>query len=167
MPKAKPGLLVALFRRAPVVLYRAHLGWILGGHFLMLTTTGRKTGRTRRTVLEVMRRADRSTGALPTLWVVASRGRQTDWYANAVAGGSTGVTWKFHAFTPRLHALDAAERAELLLTTGVDTRAPPRYSARPCSVATSPPSPKTCGAWPPSCARCDSNRPAQRSATLR
>ena len=114
MPKAKPGPIVASFYRAPVVLYRAHLGWILGGHFLMLTTTGRKTGRTRRTVVEVVRRADRPAGGLPTLWVVASRGRHTDWYANAVAGGSTGVIWKSHAFTPRLRALDTAERAELL-----------------------------------------------------
>jgi len=114
MPKAKPGPIVAFFSRAPVVLYRAHLGWILGGHFLMLTTTGRKTGRIRRTVLEVVRRTDRPTGGLPTLWVVASRGRHTDWYANALAAGSTGVIWKSHGFPPRVHVLDAAERAELL-----------------------------------------------------
>lgn len=113
MPMEKPGPVVAFLYRAPVVLYRAHLGWVLGGHFLMLTTTGRKSGRTRRTVLEVARRAG-VPGGLPTLWVVASRGRHTDWYANAVAGGPTRVTWKWHTFTPRVHALDTSERADLL-----------------------------------------------------
>lgn len=112
MAKDKPGPLVAFLYRAPVVLYRARLGWILGGHFLMLTTTGRKTGRTHRTVVEVARRAD-EPGRLPTLWVVATRGRHTDWYANAVAGGPTRVTWKTRTFTPRVHPLDAVERGEL------------------------------------------------------
>ena len=40
--------------RLPVLLYRARLGWLLGGRFLMLTTTGRKTILPRQTVLEVV-----------------------------------------------------------------------------------------------------------------
>ncbi|WP_448004253.1 nitroreductase family deazaflavin-dependent oxidoreductase [Agromyces bauzanensis] len=113
MPTEKPGPVASFLYRAPVALYRARLGWILGGHFLVLTTTGRKSGRTRRTALEVARRAG-EPGKLPTLWVVASRGRHTDWYANAVAGGPTRVTWKTHTFTPQVHALDPTERADLL-----------------------------------------------------
>ncbi|WP_448809699.1 nitroreductase family deazaflavin-dependent oxidoreductase [Agromyces bauzanensis] len=113
MVKEKPGSVVAFFNRAPVALYRARLGWLLGGHFLLLTTTGRKTGRTRRTVLEVARRVD-APGGRTALWVIASRGRRTDWYANARAGGPTRVTWKARTFTPQVHALDADERAELL-----------------------------------------------------
>lgn len=113
MVEEKPGRVVAFFNRAPIGLYRARLGWLLGGHFLLLTTTGRKSGRTHRTVLEVARRVDGAAGHI-TLWVIASRGRHSDWYANAIAGGAVSVTWKTRTFTPGVHALDVDERAELL-----------------------------------------------------
>ncbi|MDF2574002.1 MAG: hypothetical protein K0S05_914 [Agromyces sp.] len=113
MVSEQPPRIVQVLNRAPIGLYRAGLGWLLGGHFLLLTTTGRKTGRTRRVVLEVARRAQ-PPGRIPIIWVIASRGRRTDWYANAVAGGPTTVTWKRHTFTPRVHPLTSAERAELL-----------------------------------------------------
>lgn len=113
MVKEKPGRVVAFFNRAPAVLYRARLGWLLGAHFLLLTTTGRKSGRTHRTVLEVARRVD-TAGGHTTFWVIASRGRHSDWYANALAGGPVSVTWKTRTFTPQVHALGADERAELL-----------------------------------------------------
>jgi deazaflavin-dependent oxidoreductase (nitroreductase family) len=115
MVKEKPGRLLALLNRAPIPLYRAHLGWVLGTRLLMLTTTGRKSGRTRRTVVEVVKRADGPTGAnAPTLWVIASRGPHSDWYANAVAAGPTHITWMTRSFTPRVHALDTDERVDLL-----------------------------------------------------
>jgi deazaflavin-dependent oxidoreductase (nitroreductase family) len=111
MVKAKPGPVRELLNRAPIPLYRAHLGWVLGSHLLMLTTTGRKTGRIRRTVVEVVKRLDSPNhGDTPTLWVIASRGRHSDWYANAISGGLTRITWMARSFTPRVHALDADER---------------------------------------------------------
>lgn len=115
MAKEKPGSILTFLYRAPIALYRAHLGWILGSRFLMLTTTGRKTGRTRRTVLEVAKRDEGPAGTnVPTLWVVASRGRHTAWYANAIAAGPTTITWMTRSFTPQVHALDVDERFELL-----------------------------------------------------
>lgn len=64
--------------RLPTWLYRAHLGWLLGHRFLLLTHTGRKSGRKRQTVLEVVRH-DRSTGA----YIVASGwGEKADWLRN-------------------------------------------------------------------------------------
>ena len=78
MVMRKPGPVLAWFYRAPSFLYRARIGWLMGPHFLMLTTTGRKTGTTRRTVLEVVARGTTPEGGLPpTLWVVASRGPRT------------------------------------------------------------------------------------------
>lgn len=114
MVKPKPGPVRELFNRAPVLLYRAHLGWALGSNLLMLTTTGRKTGRTRRTVVEVAKSSP-NRGSAPTLWVIAGRGRQSDWYANAISGGLTRITWMNHFFTPRVHALSADERFDLLV----------------------------------------------------
>ena len=64
--------------RLPIVLYRVHLGWLLGARFLLLEHRGRKCGRTHRTVLEVIRH-DAATG----LWVVVSGwGDRTQWLAN-------------------------------------------------------------------------------------
>jgi hypothetical protein len=62
-----PHGLSRLMVRAPVWLYRARLGGLLGHRFLLLTRSGRRTGRPRQTVLEVVRR-DPSSGA----WLVPS-----------------------------------------------------------------------------------------------
>ena len=114
MVKPKPGPVRELFNRAPILLYRAHLGWALGSNLLLLTMTGRKTSRTRRTVVEVVKSSTNAEGAA-TVWVIASRGRYSDWYANVIAGGLTRITWMSHSFTPRIHALNADERFDLLV----------------------------------------------------
>ena len=41
--------------RLPIWLYHSHLGWLLGTRFVLLTHTGRKSGLSRQTVLEVVR----------------------------------------------------------------------------------------------------------------
>ena len=64
--------------RAPIWLYRAGLGGLLGGRFLLLTHTGRKSGLPRQTVLEVVIR-EREDGS----YVVASGwGESSDWLRN-------------------------------------------------------------------------------------
>ncbi|MGR0221721.1 nitroreductase family deazaflavin-dependent oxidoreductase [Agromyces sp. ZXT2-6] len=110
----KPGPLLAWFYRAPSVLYRARLGWLLGGRFLMLTAVGRTTGEPRRTVVEVARRAGRDPGSPPVLWVVASRGPRTDWYRNAVTNPRVRVDWRSRRYAANARPLDEDERVELL-----------------------------------------------------
>jgi deazaflavin-dependent oxidoreductase (nitroreductase family) len=79
-PKLPRGL-ARLALRFPIWLYRAHLGWILGSRFVLLTHTGRKSGLPRYTVLEVVR-YDRTTGVC----VVASGwGTKSDWFNNVTA----------------------------------------------------------------------------------
>lgn len=67
-----------LLTRAPIWLYRAHLGWLLGDRVLMLTHTGRKSGLRRQTVLEVVRH-DRATD---TYVIAAGWGERADWLRN-------------------------------------------------------------------------------------
>ncbi|MCA9848813.1 MAG: nitroreductase family deazaflavin-dependent oxidoreductase, partial [Dehalococcoidia bacterium] len=43
-----------LFFRAPIWLYRLHLGWLLGGRFLLMEHVGRRSGLVRRVVVEVV-----------------------------------------------------------------------------------------------------------------
>lgn len=79
-PKLPRGLPRIIFR-FPIGLYHAHLGWIMGHRFLLLTHTGRKSGLPRQNVLEVVR-YDKNSGAC----VVASGwGVNSDWVINIIA----------------------------------------------------------------------------------
>lgn len=74
----RPSGLRRLLFRAPIWFYRLGLGRLLGERFLLLNHVGRKSRRSRQTVLEVAGR-DSETGA----YLVASGfGRQSDWYRN-------------------------------------------------------------------------------------
>ena len=76
--RGRPSGLTRLMFQAPIVLYRLKLGWILGKRFLRLTHTGRKSGLSRDTVLEVVDHE-------PTqrIFVVCSAwGKRSDWFRN-------------------------------------------------------------------------------------
>ena len=83
----KKGMLWYLFR-APVYLYRWHLGWLLGHRVLLLTHVGRRTGRRHHTVLEVVEY--RKPG--PEVVVANGFGRNSDWVQNIEAGPGEEVT---------------------------------------------------------------------------
>lgn len=75
---APPGQALRLGLRLPIWLYRAHLGWLLGDRFLMLTHVGRKSGKPRQVVLEVVSH-DKTTDT----YVVASGwGEKSNWFRN-------------------------------------------------------------------------------------
>jgi deazaflavin-dependent oxidoreductase (nitroreductase family) len=99
----------ALFR-APIGLYRAHLGWVFGERLLLLETIGRKSGLPRSTVLEVVAH-DREADAY---FVVAGFGAQSAWLLNAIANPPTRVTVGRRSFVPECRELSEPERVELL-----------------------------------------------------
>jgi len=66
--------------RAPIWLYRAHLGVLFGHRMLMLEHIGRKSGARRYAVLEVVDRPG------PDQYVIVSGfGEKSQWYRNVVA----------------------------------------------------------------------------------
>jgi deazaflavin-dependent oxidoreductase (nitroreductase family) len=65
--------------RAPIGLYDAGYGCLLGHRCLMLEHTGRISGRPRFVVLEVVRRTDGGRYA-----VASGRGTAADWYRNVI-----------------------------------------------------------------------------------
>lgn len=76
-PDPPTGLRRALFR-APIHLYRWHLGILLGDRFLLLEHVGRRSGKVRRVVLEVVHH-----NIVADEYVVAvGFGPKTDWYRN-------------------------------------------------------------------------------------
>lgn len=76
-----PKGLLRLALRAPILVYRLGLGWILGNRFLLLEHRGRRSGKLRRTVLEVV-----SHDLQEMIFVVVSAwGKRADWYQNICA----------------------------------------------------------------------------------
>jgi demethylmenaquinone methyltransferase/2-methoxy-6-polyprenyl-1,4-benzoquinol methylase len=72
-----PNWLAVVFR-APSVLFRLKMGWLFMGRLLLLSHVGRRTGRERSTVLEVV-----SHERDPQVWYVAAAwGETSDWYRN-------------------------------------------------------------------------------------
>jgi deazaflavin-dependent oxidoreductase (nitroreductase family) len=64
--------------RFPLVLYRLHLGWLLGQRFLRLTHVGRKSGKRYRTMVEVV---DHDP-ATDSYIVTSGWGEKSDWFRN-------------------------------------------------------------------------------------
>lgn len=93
--------------RLPRHLYRLGLGPLLGGRFLLLAHTGRRTGRRRSTVLEVVHRDPVG----PVLVVVSGFGARADWLRNLDAGGPAEVTVGRARF-PAEHRTLGVEEAE-------------------------------------------------------
>lgn len=93
-PIARAGasmLRVRWFVRAPIWLYRARLGVIFGHRLLMLEHVGRKSGRTRYVVLEVV---DHS--AADRYIVVSGFGERSQWFRNVEANPQVRVFLTSH-----------------------------------------------------------------------
>ena len=73
--------------RAPVWLYRARLGFVFGSRLLMLEHTGRKSGKRRRVVLEIVGQPQ------PGTYIVASGfGSRAQWFRNVRADPKVRVS---------------------------------------------------------------------------
>ena len=78
---SSPRGLARLAWRAPIWLYRIGLGGLLGKRFLLINHIGRKSGKMRQAVVEVVYQ-DKETGAF---MVASGFGEQADWYKNLMA----------------------------------------------------------------------------------
>jgi deazaflavin-dependent oxidoreductase (nitroreductase family) len=83
----RPRGLRRLALRAPLLLYRARLGWLLGERFLLLVHRGHRTGRARKTILEVAHRDERAGEVV----VIAAWGETAAWYRNLQAAPAIEV----------------------------------------------------------------------------
>lgn len=103
-----PTGLKRLLFRAPIPLYRARLGFLFGERFLMLEHTGRKSGETRRTILEVV------VNDPDAAYVAAAWGHRAQWLRNVEE--SPNVTFHLGSRTYQTEAeVVAPERARGLM----------------------------------------------------
>jgi deazaflavin-dependent oxidoreductase (nitroreductase family) len=94
--------------RLPIKLFRLHLGWLLMGHFLLLTHVGRKSGLPRQTILEVLLHDK----AGDVYYVMAGWGEKSDWVKNIEKTPQVTISVgrrRFRALASRL----SPEEAEL------------------------------------------------------
>ncbi len=94
--------------RAPAVLFRLRLGWLFGNRLLMVSHVGRRTGRVRVSVLEVVAHEDD-----PSEWYVAAAwGERSDWYRNLKQhpAAAIAVGWHRYQVVARVVDIDQAVR---------------------------------------------------------
>ncbi|MGH3504750.1 MAG: nitroreductase family deazaflavin-dependent oxidoreductase [Nocardioidaceae bacterium] len=113
-PPAPPTGLRRLLFRLPINLYRAHLGWLLAGRFMLLTHTGRVTGKPRQVVIEAIDH-DPAEGSYVG---PSSYGQRSDWYRNILATPDVTVQVGSHAMPMTAAPLGPDESAELMARYG-------------------------------------------------
>ena len=96
--------------RAPVYLYRWRCGRLLGRRFLLLIHIGRRTGRRRETVLEVMEYRKNSREAV----VMSAFGRNADWLRNIAVTPDPRVVIGGERFVAAHRTLDPEEAIDVI-----------------------------------------------------
>ncbi|AOW95245.1 hypothetical protein BFN03_18745 [Rhodococcus sp. WMMA185] len=125
-PDPPTGLRKALFR-APIHLYRWHLGFLLGGRFLLLEHIGRKSGKTRQVVLEVVNSSDVSEGYV----VGVGFGPKTDWYRNLLAQNDVTIQVGSKRLPVTAEFLSPDEGGEFMTRYGAEH---PKVGVRLCKM---------------------------------
>lgn len=105
----RPGMLRRWFYRVPVFLYRMGLGGLVPRQAL-LTTIGRKSGRPRHAVVEVMKH----DAATDTYYVSSSYGVHSDWYRNLQANPALRLRVRGRRFPGRATVLPREEGEQFL-----------------------------------------------------
>jgi deazaflavin-dependent oxidoreductase (nitroreductase family) len=90
-------------------LYRLRLGWLLGRRFMLITHVGRRSGKTRRTCVMVLRFDARSGEAF-----VAAGSPRADWYQNIHASPAVEVAVGARRYRPAQRFLTAEEIEQVL-----------------------------------------------------
>lgn len=99
---------VGTWRPLLLLIHRLHLGWLLNHWLVIVTHTGRRSGRDRRTILYVQH-CDPQTKET----TVVSAWGVTDWYRNICATPATEIEICMERYVPKQRILEPEEIAEL------------------------------------------------------
>lgn len=105
-----PRGLKAIPWRLPIYLYRIGLGWILGNRFLLLRHIGRKSGKIRFAVLEIIHNLPEPE----QYYVVSGFGTRSNWYQNIQQQKHVEIQVGNKRIPVLSHQLDPREGAEIL-----------------------------------------------------
>jgi deazaflavin-dependent oxidoreductase (nitroreductase family) len=107
-----PEGLLRFILRLPIVFYSLRLGWLLGDRFVLLIHIGRKTGRLRRTVVEVIGYEEETD----TYYIVSGWGYQANWYQNLLATPQISIEVGRRRLEVHAKTLPTEESAQILLS---------------------------------------------------
>ena len=110
--RARPKGLFRWLLRAPIYIYRAGLGFLFGHRFLMMAHYGRKTGRRRYVVLEVVDR-DRARNRY---YIASGFGEKSDWLRNIQHDRRVEVRVALQRFQGNARRLSPDEAVTVLRT---------------------------------------------------
>jgi deazaflavin-dependent oxidoreductase (nitroreductase family) len=123
--KGSPRGALRVLLRAPIGLYRVGLGFLLGKRVLMLEHLGRKSGKTRRTLLEVVLNED------DAVYVGAGWGTSAQWLRNIQADPSVVVYLGAKRYETRAVIVDREEARRVMdAYAGAHPRALPILASR-------------------------------------
>ena len=105
---ARPAAYLLPMLKLPLALYRVGLGWLFGHRFMLVTHTGRRSGKVRRTVLAVLRfdPATREVAAV-SAWSAS------EWYKNILAAPALQIETGLTRYAPEQRILSPEEIAAL------------------------------------------------------
>ena len=100
-----------LLFRLPIWLYRLGLGWLFGKRMLLLNHIGRKSGQTRKAVLEVVNHNPEDNSYV----VCAGFGKTSQWYRNLKTTPDVSIQVGFRKTNVKAEELSSEEGGEVLL----------------------------------------------------
>lgn len=95
--------------RWPALIYRLHLGWLLGQRFMLVTHRGRRSGQLRQTGIMILHYDRKNRVAR-----VVAGSRNADWYRNIQASPAVKITIGRECYQPVQSFLEPNEIASLL-----------------------------------------------------
>jgi len=110
----RPGPLLKFFFKAPLLMHKLGFGgWerLVGAQWMLITTIGRKTGKRRETMVDVME-YDKATD---TYYIEAAYGARADWYRNIQSNPIFEAQVGRRKFKARAGALSTEGAGELLV----------------------------------------------------
>ena len=105
-----PGPVLRIVLKAPNLLYRCNVGWLLGHRFVQIEHTGRRSGAHYDTVVEVLS-WERGSGEVI---IMSGWGPTADWYRNVRAGTPTAITFARRSYPVSHRDLREDEAVEVL-----------------------------------------------------
>ncbi len=97
--------------RLPIWIYRLGLGGLLGKRFLLLTHQGRKSGKPRQNVLEIIRSDPDSR----QYYVVSGFGERSDWYQNITKDPRVEIQVGWKKFSAAAERLGPDQASQVIL----------------------------------------------------
>jgi len=123
--KGRPRGLLKLFFKMPLYLHKVGIVWWIekftGAQWMLITTTGRKTGKPRQVMVDVMK-YDKETD---TYYVEAAYGARADWVRNIKANPVFHAQVGRRKFAARAAELPAEQAEEMLVAF---YRSAPKYA---------------------------------------